>query len=264
MPSAGDRRRDLDLDLPTGGSLRSTSDAELAKHVREVTSIPADTDVVDGVLRLVVALARATVAGADGVSVSLHRYGCLSTVAASDQTILDMDAGQYATGEGPCVDASLEGRWFHAESLDDETRWPEFVPRAKALGINAILSSPLVAADRSVGALNIYSRAVRPFGSKEQELAGVFAAEASVILTSTGAQVSEAELNLSLRQALRTREVVAMAKGVLMEREGLSEGAAYSLLRRRSVSSATQLRELASEVVASSRGEVPPGKGTTQ
>jgi len=98
---------------------------------REDHSRPADPDVVDGVLRLVVALARASVGGADGVSVSLRRHGRLATVAASDQTISDMDASQYATGEGPCVDASVNGRWFHAESLDSETRWPAFTPRLK-------------------------------------------------------------------------------------------------------------------------------------
>lgn len=91
--------------------------------------------------------------GADGVSVSLRRHGHLATVASSDQTILEMDADQYATGEGPCVDASVEGRWFHVESLDNETRWPAFIPRAQKLGINAILSIPLLAGDRPIGAL---------------------------------------------------------------------------------------------------------------
>ena len=74
--------------------------------------------------------ARTSVNGADGVSVSLLRHGELMTVAASDETIMEMDTEQYATGEGPCVDASLRGRWFHAESLDIETRWPSFTPRA--------------------------------------------------------------------------------------------------------------------------------------
>jgi len=147
---------------------------------------PADEDVIDGALRLVVHLARATVAGADGVSVSLRRHGRLATVAASDQTISDMDADQYATGEGPCVDASVNGHWFHVESLDQETRWPAFVPRATKLGINAILSTPLLAQSRPVGALNIYSRTPGAFGAKDQELASVFATEASAILSNAG------------------------------------------------------------------------------
>jgi GAF domain-containing protein len=147
--------------------------------------VPADDDLVDAALRLVVALARATVSGADGVSVSLRRHGRLATVAASDQTISDMDRDQYATGEGPCVDASNNGRWFHVESLAHETRWPSFTPRARKLGINTILSTPLLAHSQPVGALNIYSRTRAAFSVKEQELASVFATEASVILTAT-------------------------------------------------------------------------------
>jgi hypothetical protein len=80
------------------------------EDLRRVTALPADPDVVDGALRLIVELARISIRGADGVSVSLKRHGVLSTVAASDQTILAMDADQYSTGQGPCVDASVKGQ----------------------------------------------------------------------------------------------------------------------------------------------------------
>jgi anti-anti-sigma factor len=232
--------------------------------LRKVSSIPADNDVVDGALRLVVALARATVGGADGVSVSLRRRGRLVTVAASDQTISDMDANQYATGERPCVDASVEGRWFHAASLDDEARWPTFTPRAKALGINAILSSPLLTEDRPVGALNIYSRNAATFTPKDQELAAMFATEASVILTSAGVDVSDDQLALRLFEALRMRQIIALAEGVIMERENVSEERAYSALREFSQKSGQPLRERAQDVVASTQwphGDLGLGAG---
>lgn len=102
--------------------------------LRRLTAIPTDPDVVDGALRLVVELAKISVRGADGVSVSLFRHGKLLTVAATDKTIMEMDSDQYARGEGPCVDASRRGRWFHAESLETETRWPSFTPRPALLG----------------------------------------------------------------------------------------------------------------------------------
>jgi anti-sigma B factor antagonist len=57
-------------------------------HLKRVTAVPSNDEVVDAALRLVVALAQATVGGADGVSVSLRRHGRLATVAASDQTII--------------------------------------------------------------------------------------------------------------------------------------------------------------------------------
>jgi len=240
---------------------------DLPRHLGAVTAIPADADVVDGALRLVVTLARATVPGADGVSVSLRRHGSLATVAASDQTISDMDACQYATGEGPCVDASVNGRWFHAESLGTEARWPAFTPRAQALGINAILSSPLLAENIPVGALNIYSRNAMAFAPDAQELASVFATEASLILTRAGVAVSDEQLARRLGESMRIRRVIAQAEGVIMEREGIGPDEAYSTLCDYSRRSNRPFREHAGDVTAStqrSRLEQEPEPGDDQ
>lgn len=222
-------------------------------RLRQFAAIPAGDDVVDGALRLVVALAQATVAGADGVSVSLRRHGRLATVASSDQTIAAMDANQYDTGEGPCVDASVAGHWFHTEALEAETRWPAFIPRAQALGINAILSTPLFATDRPVGALNMYSRTAAAFTPEEQQLASVFASEASRILTTAGVDVPEEELASRFHEALRSREVIAQAQGVIMERDGVSEDDAYSALRTFSMRTSVPLKTWATEVVEATR-----------
>lgn len=222
-------------------------------RMRRMASIPADADVVDGALQLVVNLARATVAGADGVSVSLRRQGHLATVASSDQTIAAMDADQYATGEGPCIDASVAGHWFHTEALDVETRWPAFIPRAQALGINAILSTPLIAADHPVGAINMYSRTASAFTPEEQQLASMFAGEASRILTDTGVDVTDEQLATRFHAALRSREIIAQAQGVIMERDGVNEDHAYTALRSFSLQTNVPLRTRATEIVESTQ-----------
>lgn len=236
---------------PASAAPPGTAPPGTAFDLRAVASVPANRDVVDSALQLVVALARTTVGGADGASVTLRRRGRLATVAASDQTVLEMDADQYATGEGPCVDASIAGRWFHAESLDEETRWPAFTPKARALGISAILSSPLLAGDRPVGALNIYSRTATAFAAKEQELAAVFATEASNILTHAGLEFTDDQLTDRLQGALRTREIIAVAQGVIMEREDIGEKEAFDVMRRSSRSSDRPLRQEAIDVVGS-------------
>ncbi len=235
------------------GAIVDVEPHHMSRYLGMTTGIPADNDVVDGALRLVVALARATVAGADGVSVSLRRYGQLGTVAASDQTISDMDASQYATGEGPCVDASVKGRWFHAESLETETRWPAFTPRAQALGISAILSTPLLAADLPVGALNIYSRTAMAFVCEAQVLASVFATEASSILTAAGVAVTNEQLSLRLGEALRLRRLIAQAEGVIMEREGVGADRAYGMLCDLSRRSSLPFHQHAADVTASTQ-----------
>ena len=225
--------------------------------LRRIAAIPSDDGLVDSALGLVVSLASQTVGGADGVSVSLRRHGALSTVAASDRTISAMDADQYSTGEGPCVDASVEGRWFHAESMATETRWPAFTPKAHALGINAILSSPLMVRDKSIGALNIYSRTASAFGPSDQELASVFATEASIVLSEARVDVSDGELADRFREALRSREMIAEARGVIMEREGVDNDEAFSELRRFALWSGTPLLERAQDIVLSTQRPQP-------
>jgi GAF domain-containing protein len=209
--------------------------------------------VIDGALRLIVELARISIGGADGVSVSLLRHGVLSTVAASDQTILAMDADQYSTGQGPCMDASVKGHWFHAESLDTETRWPAFTPQARGLGIKAILSSPLRASEKPVGALNIYSRTAESFEVKDQESAAVFAKQASVILSAARVGVSDTQMAIRFEEALRSRKVISLAEGIIMEREGIDEEGAFSALLRLALNQGVPLRERAEALLLSAR-----------
>jgi two-component system, response regulator PdtaR len=59
----------------------------------------------------------------------------------------------------------------------------------------------------------------------------------------------------SLAEALATRKVVERAKGILMEREGLSENDAFVRLRRASQSSGRPLRVVAEAVIATFDGD---------
>ena len=232
--------------------------ADLAHGLLRIAAVPANQDVLDAALRLVVALARVTVSGDDGVSVNLVRPGSLTTVAASDETVRGMDRDQYATGEGPCVAAATEGHWFHVQSLDDEPRWPAFIPRAKERGINSILSTPLLTAARPVGALNIYSRHSGAFAAPELELSLLFAVQASDLLVKAAVDVSVEELSRQLQDALRGRDLISQARGILMERHGVTADAAYTTLRRSSRQSSTSLRGQAEDIVASAQ---PAGDG---
>jgi hypothetical protein len=246
----------MPADRPSAIVARVADNADLhpvGQLAERAGALPTDTDLVDATLRLVVELARATVTGADGVSVSLRRHGRLATVAASDRTIMEMDAEQYSTGEGPCVDASIKGRRFHARSLDDEERWPDFTPKARALGIRAILSSPLQAHSRPVGAINIYSLQPQAFDTDDQTLAMRFATEVSSILTDAGVDISDDRRSERFQASLRSREIIAQAQGVIMDREGITEEEAYTVLRAYSQRTGISLRTRAEEVTVSTR-----------
>ena len=62
----------------------------------------------------------------------------------------------------------------------------------------------------------------------------------------------------SLAEALATRKVVERAKGLLMEREGLSEQAAFARLRKASQVSGRPMGVVAEALIATFAGEVDP------
>jgi len=238
----------------TGDASTAVIDGSLETDTEDGVRLPAfpvGNDVIDAALRLVTALARATIGGADGVSVSLTRHGKLTTVAASDETIAQMDRDQYATGEGPCLSAAAEGHWFHAESLADESRWPQFVSRAIKDGIASVLATPLMVSARPVGSLNIYSNTDHAFGPRDQELAALFASQASSILAEARTDMTTDEVAGRLREALTTRQVIAHAEGVIMGREGISADAAYANLRQTAKRTGVDVRESAAALLTS-------------
>jgi anti-anti-sigma factor len=240
--------------------------AELSPRVRPSADVSPPTDlsadlarvgsklndtVVDAALRLVTVLAGTTVDGADGVSVTLERRGQMTTVASSNDTVFRMDGHQYATGEGPCLAAAAKGHWFYIESLAEEDRWPAFVPRAIDEGIASILSTPLMSGARSVGALNIYSNSERAFGPRQQELAELFASQASGILIDAGVDVVDEELGKRIHDALLAREVIARAEGVLMARKHVTAEDAAATLHRSARTAEVAVLQHAAAIVAS-------------
>ena len=218
---------------------------------RQIPMTRSSTDVVDAALRLVTTLAGATLTNADGVSVTLERHGRLMTVAATDDAVKTMDQHQYDTGEGPCLDAKAEARWFYIESLAHETRWPSFVPLALEQGIHSILSSPLMTRDRPQGALNIYSSTDKAFGTHEQELAALFAAQASEILTTADEGVTVEESAHRFTEALEARQAIHQAQGVIMGRDHLSASTAIASIFRDARSNGTTVLAQALAIIAS-------------
>lgn len=231
------------------GVQRPAYKADLARMLAETGSASAARSILDAALRLVVTMAHSVVARADGVSITLPRNGQLATVAASNEVVLEMDHDQYDTGQGPCLDAATEGRQFYIDSLHEESRWPAFVPRAQARGIECILSTPLVTGDRPIGALNVYSRTAGAFAEHERQWTDEFAAQAAALVTTAERGASGPELIDQLHQALQSRETIAVATGIVMHRDQISAEAAEIQLRQISRSTSQTLAQVAARVI---------------
>ena len=85
-------------------------------------------------------LARATVPGADEVSVTLVGKGGATTAAFTGALALDLDESQYERGHGPCLDAAASGEPRRIDDVATETRWPDYVPIAAGRGSQSSLS----------------------------------------------------------------------------------------------------------------------------
>ena len=105
--------------------------------------------------------------------------------------------------------------------------------------------------DRPVGALNIYSNTERAFGPHDQELAALFATQASGILAEAGVDIATEEVARRLQDALQVREIIAQAQGVVMARQGVTAEAAYGALRQSSKRTGLPVRRRAAQIVDS-------------
>ncbi|MBN6039495.1 GAF and ANTAR domain-containing protein [Amycolatopsis sp. 195334CR] len=239
--------------------MAETENVDFAK----LTRLLMDADTTAGVLERVVEAAHRVVPGAELVSITLRSPdGRFHTPIETAPIALELDQVQYDTGEGPCLDAARpEGpAYAHSADLAKNSPWPRFGPAAARHGYHAVLSTALVPdakPPRLSGALNIYRTSDGDFGDDAWRMALLLATHGSLALARTEA-VTRAELEAAqLRDAIATRDVIGQAKGILMERRGMSADEAFGFLRGASQSLNVRLAELA-ETLVTRRSELDP------
>ena len=199
-------------------------------------------DDVQHTLQKIVDLAVETLDGCDHAGITFLRGKEFSTPAASSDVPPTVDAIQYETGEGPCLDAIREHEVFRSGDLGSENRWPKFASRAqRETGITSVLCFRLFVNGDTLGALNLYSKSTDAFDEEASTVGSVFAAHAAVAL-------STAIHDEQLEQALDSRDVIGQAKGILMAREGVGPDEAFDMLRRASQRVNVKLRDVAAQV----------------
>ncbi len=158
------------------------------------------------------------------------------TTAGTDPLVEHLDARQYALGDGPCLTAWAERRVVRVDDLRTDARWAPWSAEACRLGARSVLSAPLVAGDDALGALKLYAHVPTAFGAAEERAAAMFAAQAAVLLSAARDVRRAGRLDTDLQDALRRREVVSQATGIVMARDRVSAAGAVAhlvALRRR-------------------------------
>jgi hypothetical protein len=199
---------------------------------------------LDHTLARITAAAVEVLPGVHYASITVrHADGSLETVAPTDDMLLGVDAAQYDLHEGPCYDAAVDDVYVSSPNLAADERFPRYAAMAVKAGIRAqagvrLFDTPKPSAQ---GALNLYSRDVGSF-TDMSIVSQLFAHQSAVALD----YAREVE---NLQEAVKTRQAVGRAVGIVMERYGLTEERAFAFLARVSQTRNVKLREVAAEIV---------------
>lgn len=198
---------------------------------------------LDATLKRIVEAAVDTLPGSAHAAISLIEKRTIMTAAASGDLPKRVDAIQYETDQGPCLDAIRSHEMFHVDDLAVDGRWPQFAARAAdETGIRSMLCFRLFAEEQTMGALNLYSPVVAAFGREAAAIGAVFAAHAAVA-------ISNARTVDSLEQAMASRAIIEQAKGIIMASTGGTADEAFDLLRQQSQNLNEKLRDVAADIV---------------
>jgi ANTAR domain len=229
----------------------SPESGPLGAQFAQLTRTLLHASTVADVLEQVVKAVSHVVPGADLVSITLRSAdGRFHTPVETDPVASELDRLQYETGEGPCITAAAPSgpAQVGSDDLEHEPTWPRFGPAAAEYGVRAVLSvalHPHARLPEYSGALNIYSRARSAFPAAAQEAALLLATHASLALAGTMAVTHGELVATQLREAIESRDVLGQAKGILMQRRGISADEAFDQLRRASQDLNIKVAELA-------------------
>jgi GAF domain-containing protein len=234
--------------------------------------VPVDADLLEAILARVASqgpmtasaaeavgllIAAATeVFGVNGVGILLADEGqALRHVASTDDAARALEEAQERTGEGPCVDAYVEGRTIETPNLRDDRRWPELARALAGNGVRAVLGVPIRLHGSPIGTLNVYSHEPRPWDASDVGAIEALNHVLEAQLSGAVARFRSEALVSQLERALEQRVAIDRAIGVLMERERLDAAGAFNHLRRRARDERRKADEVAREILE------PPGAG---
>jgi AmiR/NasT family two-component response regulator len=163
---------------------------------------------------------------------------------------IELDALQHRVRQGPVVDA-LEGSVVASADLGGEPRWPLVVPEALRRGVRSALCLPLDTGRQVVGVLSVYCATPSDGGRLDRGLLDAVATHAALA-------VQQVQQVVQLTAALVNRDVVGQAKGMLMERYGITADAAFGLLVRAAQDTGRAVRDVAVRLTVTGEAPDPP------
>jgi GAF domain-containing protein len=205
------------------------------------------------VLSRIASLAKATVSGADEVSVTLMEGESARSVAFTGDLAVRLDERQYDRGFGPCMDAAMTGDTISIKDTEVDDRYRDFAAAAARAGVRSSLSVGMPVPHRVVGGLNFYAFAPAAFDDAAVDLAQAFADYGAVALANAALIEAKTTLAQHLERAMASRAVIEQAKGIIMARMQCDPNEAFAELVRRSQHANRKLNLIAGDLVTEVR-----------
>jgi GAF domain-containing protein len=205
---------------------------------------------LDETLQEVAATAVSAFPAARFAGVSTLVDGEPRTAVFTDPAAPEIDAVQYETGEGPCLDAYRNRRIRRINDTMTDTEWPAFAEAAAVHGIRSTLSLPMVADGEGIGALNLYSGEVAGFADADDDLGLALATQAAVVLANSQVYWDAYQMTQSFQDFVRSRATIEQAKGILMSTGRCASDEAFQMLVLTSQREGCAVRDVADEIVA--------------
>lgn len=216
---------------------------DLAVRMAELARTIAAPRTLAQVLNDVTTTAVELIPGADIAGILLvKKGGDFESLADTAGLAAELDKLQHDFGEGPCAEAALQETIVRCDDLRTESRWPRYAPAAVELGVLSGLSFKLYTADRTAGALNLFSFRAGVWDADAETTGAVLAAHGAAAILAT-------RHDEHMQAALSTRDRIGQAKGIIMERYGVDDVRAFEMLRLLSQESQTKLAEVANRVI---------------
>ncbi len=204
---------------------------------------------VSDLFDVIVNVATLGVSGVKGASVSvlIGDRPWFGTTNASSAEVRAIDEAQYERAEGPSVEAILMSQEVGVGV--PTARWPQFSEQAVLAGMLSVWSLPLTFAQRTTGALNLYSAAAQPWSATTARAARRLGGQAAVVLANAVSLASAELANHHRRPALEDGDVTSQAVSTLTAPHAITADQALDILRRVSQHSGRKLQEIAGDVV---------------
>lgn len=195
---------------------------------------------------------RETIPGAAGAGVSLiDSQGRRTSTGFTDELVLAADELQYQLNNGPCLEAWATVAPVRSDDLAAEIRWPGWSGPAAELGLRSALSVPLLHKTEILGAIKVYSEKSKAFDEYSEHLLTLFAGPTATLLANVQSTEVPHRASRELKDAIASRDSIAFARGILMERKGLSSDEAMRKLILLSRSNGQSLRGVSEQVIMS-------------